>query len=104
MKCQLKRLRKEPEVLDEYNSIIKGQLYSGVIERVAKLEETEKVHYLSHHAVIRRDAETMKLQIVYDAFSKEGENRTSSNDCLHTGPSVIPLLFEILVLGKIALR
>ena len=59
MKGQLKRLRKEPEVLDEYDSIIKEQLNSGVIEKVAELEETEKVHYLPHHAVIRKDAETI---------------------------------------------
>ena len=100
MKGHLKRLHKEPEVLDEYNSIIKEQLNSGVIEKVAKLEETEKVHYLSHHTVIRRDAETTKLQIVYDPFSKEGKNGTSLNDCLHTGPSLIPLLFEIPVLFR----
>ena len=97
MKGQLKRLRKEPEVLDEYDSIIKEQLNSGVIEKVAELEQTEKVHYLPHHAVIRRDAETTKLRIVYDASSKEGKTRTSLNDCLHTGPSLNPLLFEILV-------
>ncbi|XP_074620271.1 uncharacterized protein LOC141879055 [Acropora palmata] len=97
MKGQLKRLRKEPEVLDECDSIIKEQLNSGVIEKVAELEETEKVHYLPHHAVIRRDAETTKLRIVYDASSKEGKNGTSLNDCLHTGPSLNPLLFEILV-------
>ena len=97
MKGQLKRLRKEPEVLDEYDSIIKEQLNSGVIEKVAELEETEKVHYLPHHAVIRKDAETMKLRIVYDASSKERKNGTSLNDCLHTGPSLNPLLFQILV-------
>ena len=97
MKGQLKRLRKEPKVLDKYDSIIKEQLNSGVIEKVAKLEETEKVHYLPHHGVIRRDAETTKLRIVHNASSKEGRNRTSLNDCLHTGPSLNPLLFEILV-------
>ena len=97
MKGQLKQLRKEPKVLDKYDSIIKEQLNSGVIEKVAKLEETEKVHYLPHHGVIPRDAETTKLRIVYNASSKEGRNRTSFNDCLHTGPSLNPLLFEILV-------
>ena len=90
MKGQLKRLRKEPEVLDEYDSIIREQLNSGVIEKVAELEETEKVLYLPNHAVIRRD-------VVYDAFSKEGKNGTSLNDCLRTGPALSPLLFEILV-------
>lgn len=97
LKGQLKRLRKEPEVLDEYDSIIKEQLNLGIIEKVAELEETSKTHYLPHHAVIRRDAETMKLRIVYDASSKEAKSPTSLNECLHTGPSLNPLLFKILV-------
>ena len=97
MKSQIKRLKREPEVLQEYDSIIKDQLSSGIIERVTDLEGACKVHYLPHQAVIRKDAETTKLRIVYDASAKEGKNGTSLNDCLHTGPSLNPLLFEILV-------
>lgn len=36
MKGQVRKLRKEPEVLQEYNSVIKDQLVSGVLERVAE--------------------------------------------------------------------
>ena len=97
MKGQIKRLKRAPEVLKEYDSIIKEQLSSGVIEKVTELEGACKVHYLPHQAVIRKDAETTKLRIVYDASSKEGKNGISLNDCLHTGPSLNPLLFEILV-------
>ena len=32
-----------------------------------------------------------------DASAKEGKNGIYLNDCLHTGPSLNPLLFEILV-------
>ena len=35
MKGQLKRLKREPEVLNEYDSIIKEQLSAGVIEKVS---------------------------------------------------------------------
>ena len=67
MKGQIKRLKREPEVLEErYDSIIKDQLRSGVIERVAELEEACKVHYLPHQAVIRKDAETKKLRVGYN--------------------------------------
>lgn len=61
------------------------------------MEGACKVHYLPHQAVIRKDAETTKLRIVYDASAKEGKKGTSLNDCLHTVPSLNPLLFEILV-------
>ena len=65
---------------------------AGVIKKVSKLEEPGRnVHCLRHHAVIRRDAETTKLRIVYDLSSKEAENGTSLNDCLHMGPSLNPL-------------
>ena len=97
MKGQIKRLKREPEVLEEYDSTSKDQLRSGVIECVTELEGACKVHYLPHQAVIRKDAETTKLRIVYDASAKEGKNGKSLNDCLHTGPSLNPQLFEILL-------
>ena len=34
---------------------------------------------------------------MYDASAKEGKNETTLNDCLPTGRSLTPLLFEILV-------
>jgi hypothetical protein len=98
VKSQIKRLSSEPKVLSEYDAIIKEQLNPGVIERVGGLETKEKVHYLPHQAVIRisKDAKTAKLRIVHDASSKEGKRGTSLNDCLHVGPSLTPLLFDIL--------
>ena len=69
-----------------------------MIEKVSELEEPGgNVYYLLHHAVIHRDAETTKLRIVYEISSKEAKNWTSPNDCLHTGPSLNPLLFDILI-------
>lgn len=97
MKGQVKKLRKEPEVLQEYDSVIKCQLVSGVIERVAELEESDRVYYNPHLAVIRKEATTTKLRVVYDTSAKSGKGGVSLNDCLHKGPSLTPLLFDILV-------
>ena len=98
MQNQMRKLRKEPEVFAGYDAIIQDQLKSGVIKSVAALEkQSERLHYLPHQAVIRKDAETTKLRIVYDASAKERKNGPSLNDCLHTGPSLNPLLFDILV-------
>ena len=97
MKSQLRRLKKEPELLKEYDSIIRDQVEKGIIEQVSSLEKADKVHYLPHQAVIRKDAVTTKLRIVYDASSKESKSGTSLNDCLHVGPSLNPLLYSILI-------
>lgn len=96
LKSQVRRLEKEPGVLEEYDSIIKQQLKDGIIERVMNLEKAEKVHYLPHQGVVRKDAVTTKLRIVYDASCK-ADNGVSLNDCLHVGPSLSPLLFDILL-------
>jgi hypothetical protein len=78
--------------LKEYDSIIRDQVEKGIIEQVSSLEKADKVRYLPHQAVIRKDAVTTKLRIVYDASSKESKSGTSLNDCLHVGPSLNPLL------------
>ena len=97
MKGQIRKLRKELEVLEEYNEVIKEQLTSGVIESVTELERADKVHYIPHLAVVRKEASTTKVRVVYDASAKLGKGGTSLNDCLHVGPSLNPLLFDILV-------
>ncbi|XP_028410434.1 uncharacterized protein LOC114533050 [Dendronephthya gigantea] len=97
MKGQLKRLEKEPELLKEYDRIIRDQAEQGIIEQVPSLEKAGKVHYLPHQAVIRKDAVTTKVRIVYDASSRGIKSKTSLNDCLHVGPSLNPLLYSILL-------
>ena len=52
------KLRRDQELLNEYNKIIKEQLQLGIIEEVkAETDDkfSETVHYLPHHAVLRRD-------------------------------------------------
>ena len=43
-----------------------------MIEAVSDLEVPEigLTHYLPHHAVVRRDATTTKLRVVYDVSSR----------------------------------
>ena len=101
----LRKLRQEPQILSEYEAVISDQLRSGVIETVQELEcdssESSKTHYLPHRAVVRRNAETTKVRIVYDASSKTGKGGVSLNECLHVGPSLNPLLFDILLRFRI---
>ena len=76
----LVRLKHDPDVLHEYNSIITDQLQKGIVEMVESAnEEVENIHYLPHHAVVRRNKETTKVRVVYDASAHS--NGPSLNEC-----------------------
>lgn len=101
----LKRLRQTPELLTEYEAIMKDQLYKGIIEAVEMSSPiTDRTHYLPHHGVVRKDKSTSKLRIVYDASART--TGPSLNDCLYTGPKSGQSIFDILLrfrLQKIAI-
>ena len=61
-----------------------------------EIKESETVHYLPHHAVVRSDRETTKLRIVYDGSAKPPTRSHSLTDCLETGPNCTPQLFDML--------
>ena len=92
----LRRLKQDPEVLQEYNAFFMEQSSKSMIEDVTdNMLPAGGVHYIPHHAVIRRDKETTKLRIVFDALSKtEG---VSLNECLNSGPCLVPNLFDVLL-------
>ena len=92
----LSRLKTNPNLLQEYDNIIQDQIKSGVVERANDvLVPVGNVHYLPHREVVREDKNTTKVRVVYDA-SARGPG-TSLNDCLHTGPSLNTLIFDILI-------
>ena len=105
------KLQNKPELLMEYDQIIKEQLSSGIVEEVPE-KEIEKIkvtniqssdahgkniHYMPHHAVIRQNRETTKLRMVYDCSAKSNNQPYALNDCLETGPNYIPQLLEVLL-------
>ena len=55
-----------------------------------------KTHYLPHKPVIRRDKETTKLRVVYDASAKMNGN-PSLNNCLYSRPSLLPCIADVLM-------
>ena len=92
----MKRLKQDPAILHEYDSTIKSQMQQGIVERVEPSDEDpENVHYLPHHAVVRRDKETTKVRIVYDASARS--SGPSLNDCLHVGPKLNQKILDILL-------
>ena len=90
------RLRQDPTVLEQYDSIIQDQIVQGIVQPVENpdVAEVGKVHYLPHHAVVRQDKETTKLRVVYDASAKS--DGPSLNNCLYTGPKFDQRIMDIL--------
>lgn len=80
----MRRLRKEPSIIKEYDQTFRDQLHDGIIERVEETEEQllSQTHYLPHQAVIRSDALTTKLRVVFDASAEVKPNCPSLNDWL----------------------
>ena len=101
LKGLLKRLRRNQDLLKEYDQSIRDQIENGVVEVVEDpaLIEGERVHYLPHHAVVRQDKQTTKLRIVYDASAKS--SGVSLNECLYVGPKFNQKIFEILIRFRI---
>ena len=90
-----RRLKKSPELLKKYDSIIREQLALGIIEPVDESKEFSREHYLPRHSVIRRDKSTTKLRIVCDASARS--TGPSLNEYLYTGPPLHKKIFDLLL-------
>ena len=62
-------------------------------------EETHE-HYIPHKPVVRDQAKSTKVQVVYDALTKVNEDSPSPNDCLDVGPSFQRMLSDILLRNR----
>ena len=82
-------------MLANYDEIIKTCEKENIIEKIETAGKPGLVHYLPHHSVIKNERDMTKTRIIFDALSKIGNN-PSLNDCLHSGPCLLPLIFDIL--------
>ena len=93
------RLKKKDGHLVRYDKIIRDQLDEGIIELVEPSRPTTEpgtCHYLSHHPVVKENRKTTKMRMVFNASgAKKGS--PSLNDCLESGPCLLPKLFDNLV-------
>ncbi|MEL7341283.1 MAG: reverse transcriptase domain-containing protein, partial [Bacteroidota bacterium] len=93
------RLKDHPELLKEYDAVFRDQLEKGIIEKVNISHDKgqSKIHFLSHHCVIRRNHDTTKLRAVFDGSAKAGSDSLSLNDCLYQGDNYLPQIFDNLL-------
>ena len=79
----------------QYKNIIHDQYKAGIFERVEN-KFKEGTHYLPHNPVVRNDAETKRSQRM-DVSVKSRKGKLSLNNCLYTGPSLAPMLYDTLL-------
>ena len=78
---QLKRLKRDPEIFVDYDSILQDQLQSGIIEQEnsAKRPDVGRAYYLPHNGVLFREALATKLRVVFAPSSKPSNDSPSLN-------------------------
>ena len=89
------------EKLNEYHTVMEQQLEEGILELVPEVPTGEVIHYIPHQAVIREEAESTKMRIVYDCSAKQNPQAPSLNDCLEVGPPLQPAIFDILLRNRL---
>ena len=92
----VKRLKRQPMLLENYDEIIQEQLAEGIIEKITD-EPKGKEFYIPHKSVIRESADSTKIRIVFDGSARANERSPSQNDCLETGSPLQNLLWNVLV-------
>ena len=98
MHTQIRKLKGNNDMLNEYHEMIQDQLSNGIVEAAPGTPTGER---LPDRAVIREDAETTKLRIMFDVSSKQCYRDVSLNYCLHTGPALQPHLQNVLVRNRL---
>lgn len=92
---KFKQLKRNPELLRQYDDIFKEQMRQVIVEHAPEHGEAGLIHYLPHHEVVRSEKQTTKVRIVF--YASSNSNGPSLNDCLLKGPQLTPLLFYILI-------
>ena len=91
------RFLRDPELGQKYHKVIADMLAEGIIEEV---EETKPPvgpeFYLPHHPVVKEQSVSTKVRPVFDASAK-APNGVSLNDCMETGPNLLPDLVGVLM-------
>ena len=86
--------------LKEYHTVMEEQLKKGIPQPIPETPTGEVMHYIPHQPVIRDDAESTKMRIVYDCSARQDPQAPSLNDCLEVGPPLQPLIFDILLRNR----
>lgn len=95
----IKRLQQEKGLLREYNDIFEQQVANGIIEEEGPSLDPDGpiVHYLPHRPVIKPERQTAKIRVLFDASAKTRKTSNSLNECLYSGPTLLPGFAGMLI-------
>lgn len=92
------RLHKDKRLFDQYKAFIDEYVYlqhASYIELSMETKDSLRKYFLPHHCVIREEAVSTKLRVVFDASMKTSSG-VSLNELMYKGPTVQPDLFDIV--------
>ena len=96
------KLRRNEKLKIEYDNIVHEQIEQGIIEKVPEQPTGERVFYMPHKPVVRESATSTKVRMVFDASAKPHPLANSVNECMHTGPPLQPLLWNIMIRARMS--
>ena len=91
-----KKLQNDSVLQAAYSDSIDEFVREEYVENSPNPTVSSSVFYLPHRPVVKTDSTTYKVRPVFDAGAR-GPNGTSLNDCLYTGPSLLPQVMDILL-------
>ena len=97
-----KKLSRDPKLKEEYEKIVREQLEEGIVEVAPETPTGDRTFYMPHKPVVRESASTTKVRMVFDAGAKPHPLANSVNECMYTGPSLQPLMWDILIRARVS--
>ena len=100
LKSLYRHTKEKLELFLEYGNIIQEQKEMGIIEEENSSDQSivvGDVYYMPHKPVVRNEKASTKTRIVFDASSGSTNSPVSLNECLFSGPSLTPLLIDVLI-------
>ena len=92
------RLGRDEDLSRAYDEFFRFMEEQGIVEEVPAVEvdTLSPVYYLPHHPVVKVHSSSTKVRPVFDASAKS-YNGISLNDCMSTGPNLLPDLVSLLL-------
>jgi hypothetical protein len=93
--------KKDPSAYGRYKEALDKMIEAKVIVKVDEeyVKNCKKAVFFPHHAVYKPERETTKTRVVWDGGAHEA-NKNSINQCLESGPNLLPPLQCLLMRSR----